>query len=47
LHITFLFASFDPDLRPKKMSTLGFLNFIVKNIKPKVTQPLPTKGVVA
>jgi hypothetical protein len=30
------------------MSTLGFLNnFIVKNIKQKVAQPLPTNGVVA
>jgi hypothetical protein len=33
----FLFASFDQDLRPKKKSTLGFINdFIFKNINKKL-----------
>jgi hypothetical protein len=44
----FLFASFDQDLKQKKMSILGFLDdFIVKKIKQKFTNPLPTKGGVA
>jgi hypothetical protein len=43
----FLFASFDQDLKPKKLSTLGFIDdFIVKKIKQKLIKPLPTKGGV-
>ncbi len=42
----FWFALFDQYLK-EKMSTLGFFNdFIVKKIKQKVTQLLPTKGGV-
>jgi hypothetical protein len=47
-HVIFLFASFDQDSKQKKMPTLGFIDdIIVKKIKQKLTQPLPTKGDVA